>query len=107
MTDKISDLIQWKIVPLPTGYVCWTVVEDDKGVQEIIEPEPIVGWMVQQLKRDDGKTFFWWGKPVVISMFDTDDVNWIVQFPDGKVLLPEDRMCESLDEVREYLKKPK
>jgi hypothetical protein len=78
-------------------------VDDVDG--ELFGSEPIIAWIIQQRGCLDGKRFFWSCQPVTAATPDLDNQSYVVQYPDGRVEFPEDRIVDTLEEARKYAKK--
>ncbi len=98
MTEKIADLIHWQAFPAYPGYFLWGVEN-----KELVCREPVIGWLVEQRRMLTKDSYFWGSKPLVATMHDTDQYEYVIELPDGKIWFPEDRMCDSMGEARQYL----
>jgi hypothetical protein len=98
--EKISDLLHWQALPAFPGFILWSTQDN-----ELTDPEPIIGWLVEQRKTMSEGKYFWWGKPLVASTHDTDEYQYAIELPNGKVWFPEELMADSLDDAREHLRK--
>src|SRR5207342_3701073 len=104
MTDEISELIHWQTIPAFPGYFLWGVQDaSEKGCKELVDREPIIGWLVEQRRMATKEKYYWWGKPLVATTYDTDEYTYAIELPDGKIWFPEERMCGSFEEACEYL----
>jgi hypothetical protein len=103
MTDKIDDIIRWESIPALAGYTVWFL--DDDG--ELCSPEPVIAWLIQQRRCKDRERCFWSGQPVTAATADVDNQDYVIQYPDGRVEFPEERIVESLEEARKHAKEKK
>ena len=98
--NKISDLIHWQALPAYPGFCLWSTEGN-----ELTDPEPIIGWLVEQQRTSTEGKYFWLGRPLVASTHDTTEYEYAIELPNGRVWFPEELMADSRDAANEHLRK--
>jgi hypothetical protein len=106
MSEAIDDVLDWQLLPSPPGYVLWWVSDAKGEADPLFGPAPIIGWIIERRKVNDGKRFYWDHRPITaedVDLMGTED--YAIQFPDGRVYIVEDCTVDTIDAARAHLRK--
>jgi hypothetical protein len=95
---EIDEVMDYKVIPALPGFALWFIHEG-----ELLGQAPIVGWICCRRPCYDGQRFTWTTEPVMPDAA-APTQEYAIQFPDGRVCIPDVETFENIDAARASLK---